>query len=313
MRVQAFVVVTVVLFGAASLQAKWFGERDVRDDPESFLNEEEWQLYSGVGQVECPVAKVKIDDVTGEELNDRITGRPIFVEDSIASTAFHVGSFSLLVTNSHAFAEDYWDEYSRTVRQRLVDPKLCVVVFYEYPTGKELEIIPIKEALIRWEVSTSFGDRSDDIALIKLTSESRFPSQFLPYRTGFGKGERAVNGQAINIVGFHGDLQKPKVKRKNSGFIWSARSGFNGELFAAQSGLPFKRLDRVVVGNYPASYGTSGSPIITSYGVVIGIHQGHADRKYQSGFSDRQFSPQNNYNLGILFDEQFDHDVQRMK
>lgn len=315
MRSKAFFAVMTVLFGAASIQAKWFGERDTRNDPESFLNDEEQRAFSGVGRVACPADQVQFKEGTRDLLWNFTADRPIFEKVNLVSTAFHVGSFSLLATNSHAFSEDYWDDISQSVRERLVDPKTCMVIFYEYSTGKELEVLPIKEALIRWSEPSSFGDTSDDIALIKLYNESKTPSDALIYDRDFSDDERLLDERpvTVTVVGFHGDLLQSYVKRKTSGFIYLSKLGFRHELNAERAGLPFKRAERTVVGDYAANHGASGSPIVGPEGLVIGIHQGSSNVKDVQGISLRTFNRQDNYNMAVLFDDQFHLDVQRMK
>jgi hypothetical protein len=290
---------------------KWFGSVDVRDDPKSnhsYLQPIEEAAYSGVGRVACIAWKQKFDESKRPILD--ASGTPVLEQVENRSTAFHVGSFDTMVTNAHALVQDSIDPVSKKVVEIKVPTKNCSAVFYN-AEGIEVDRVSIHSSYSRWDNPDLNGDRSNDIAILKLVRESATPTNALLHDTSYSG--KQLDGVRVSVVGFHGDVSNNKKIRKTSGLVYSASAGFNAELFARREGLPFKNRANVIIGDYASNHGTSGSPILDTKGNVIGIHQGHSDLKNSDGTSNRQFNKQNNYNMGILFDEQFHRDLERIK
>jgi len=296
-------------FLAGGLHPKWFGARDTRDDPGSFLTREESDYYSGVGRVECLATRIRIDKKTNRGAIDHATGLPETEDITRGVTGFHVGSFTLLATNAHAFEVDYLNVHARRIEKRMVEPEKCWVAFYHPGSGQLIEKVAIAGARIRWNEPGILGDRSNDIALVKLVREGNAATTTLPYEVDQAD---QMDGTNVTIVGFHSDLQRSTIVRKGTGTIYRAAPNFFGARAAAEEGLPYKNRRGVFVGDYPSNHGASGSPILNSNREVIGIHQGQADHEIK-GVSLRQFNHDHNYNIGIFLDKKFHQDVEEMK
>jgi len=284
--IAASVSICVGMFPATS-HAAWFGKNDPRYQSSAYISSPEiQQRYSGVGRIACPSKEFLIRD-------------GIKTSASGYSTAFHLGSFKIMITNAHAF---YEVNTRGSIVWNSIDPKHCRAVFYDY-SGNILEEIGIDRVFSRWDDKKYLGDWTEDIAIVVLAKESTIPTYHLPFHIS----DRPIgaSGNKVTVVGYSSDLNDSRVKRIGSGTIYPARAN---PVRDAKEG---RNRDGVVssftfVGNYPTGHGSSGSPIVSEAGKVIGIHQGSFRT---SGENSRKFNIDNNHNNGILFDNRFWNDL----
>lgn len=293
MRVILTSIALVALLSPA--QAKWFGDKDPRLDPSALVTDSERDFYSAIVRVFCPASK------------DGLPSKTYY------STGFHVGAFDIVVTNAHAFSES--KPNAKTGKSELVKVPFdrCKVEVLD-SKGYPLEEVAIQSVNSRWDDPDSFSDRSNDIAIIKLQHETKYPKTALPYRYFFDQGSPPIAaGERIDVVvvGFPQEIDCCTL-RKSFGFVERAPVKFPHREGAYKDGEPFRNSRYFVVGNYAASKGASGSPLLSN-GKVIGIHQGNFDGILPDGSKDRVYNPARNYNTAILFDERFYRDIQAAK
>jgi hypothetical protein len=256
--------------GRLRIPVKVFGV-DQRNEAGAFLNDQERRFYSGVGQVRCLTRNNTVN----------------------ISTAFHLGSFSTMVSTAHGF-------YSPGGRSR-VKAKDCNVLFYDNG-GQPLEIARVARLDIRWDRKGAFNDDTQDLAIIKLKRDSRLPRHYYLYRFG----QPLTGPTHVTLVGFHSQIENPTIVRKSPGTAMPAPRGFQHEMDARRNGQPFAHPELMAVADYDSSQGSSGGPVFDDTGRVIGVNKGATDNW------SSVFNPYDNYNLVVMFDAQFDADLKRM-
>lgn len=287
-------------------EIKWFGDRDVRNDRDSFLSNEEGLALSSVGRIMCnSVGKARKNN-DGSIAKDS-NGLPIIDQVSTYSTGAQIGSRSSVTTVAHIFTEEKIDlKTKKVIRVPLSDVESkCYFLIKNHATGAS-ERIPIGYVKSRWDEPGKFNDRSNDLAIIKLTRLSKIP------RSALIAGRALLSSAAptnVTMVGYHNDVNSPEIIRKTVGQIYKAGPELFHEKNAKELGGSFNS-SNVFVGNYAANHGSSGSPVFDAQGKIIGIQQGHRDRSLPNGESDRVFDRDENYNLGVLFDDKYFKDLE---
>lgn len=280
----AIAAISLGLFPSLT-HAGWFGKEDPRYDPKAYISSpEEQKKYSGVGVIQCPSHETIMKDGKLEKLFLKATG-------------FHIGSFQIMVTNSHAFYEkDPLTGYPKSA----VNPRECKAIFYDY-AGEFLEDVPVERIVSRWDDQKYMGDWTQDIAIIVLEKESTFPAYHVPFE--ISKSSMGPVRRNIHIVGYHLDVSDSKLKRIGFGTIFEPLPNNSRSVISQREGQAVSN-NMVFIGDYPSGPGSSGSPIFSDTGRVIGIHQGEMKRSVD-GVRSRDFDPTKNFNNGILFDQRF--------
>lgn len=254
--------------GQARMQEiKVIGEDERRLAAATSYTEVERKRYSGIGRIECPTKAGKIAFGTG----------------------FHVRDFKTMVTAAHVFRDPR--DGSK------LNPSSCSAVFYN-SDGTVRETIGIRSVKSRWDNPRLDGDRSNDIAMIKLVTESRTPEQIASLRYA----EVTSNIIDVTMVGFHSDMPtaaEKKMMRKLSGSAIQAPSDSLHILLAAKNRTAMNNPENLIVASYDSNHGTSGAPVFNAQGKIIGLNQGATDD------IAGQFNAKTSYNLAVRFDESF--------
>jgi Trypsin-like peptidase domain len=202
----------------------------------------------------------------------------------IETTAALVVSDQIVVTVAHAF-------YNKDTKDEELNPDDCVYVVYD----KDNDIIDrVKIAAInsRWVEDDRYYDDTQDIALVTL---DRPPEGHIkPLQLKLRPSEP---GTPITLIAFHIGIDGGGSR------VFSA-----GEI-VSKLGSDQEHNDTILIHNASAVKETSGAPLIdTKTGLVLGLNTGE---DYQpSKAHSREFDARHNYNRGIIFDDQFERDLQ---
>lgn len=242
------------------------------DDTIASFTSEEAVRYASIGRVECLTVRNTI----------------------FASTAFHAGGYRTMIANAHAFVD-------RQTKARL-DPLACMVRFYD-PQGAVREELTIVAYRSRWDVPGRFYDPSDDIAVMKLSGESRTTGEGSDFLSNYKLRDLEI----VTMVGFRGDLGEgqKRILRRSWGqaqFV-PPQSAWFSEYKTQRTHLA--RPTAVVAANYNAAHGTSGSPVYNSNADIIGMNVGY----YGSG---KYFDRATDFNYFLLLDRAVIADIRSL-
>lgn len=249
--------------------AKTFGQ-DSRLLSAASLSIAEKIKFSGVGQIECRASESRV----------------------YAYTAFLVGEGDTAVTVAHAFDYQKVDASGKPSRERARhNPDKCYFAIYQ--DGKAVDKIGIRFIMSRWDIPTIYEDPSEDIAVVKLL---RTPNMAVK-----------VPGLAVNptatllLVSYHADIENGAALRKVSGLSYQVPSGdFAMTKMAKASGISVSNFTNVYISDYDSDNNASGGPIYDPQSdKIVGIHMG----SYEPTEASSVFSPSNNFNFGVYFNE----------
>lgn len=234
----------------------------------AYLTPVEFQKYTNVGRIECP---------------DPDNAGRFYV-----TAGFITGGGDTVVTVSHAFYDPPRAGRSQTIR---IEPTSCSFATYN-SSGYPKDRISIRYAKIRWDITALYRDRSNDFAILKL---SRIPNHIVN-GPALGDGH-SLEGGDVALIAFHNDLSDLTVLRKTVGQLFR----ISGNEASLPNNVPRSNFVNMIKTNCDAGHGSSGGFYIDSKsGMAIGLHLGSfSPLKTEHG----EFSKENTYNFGVLFDE----------
>jgi V8-like Glu-specific endopeptidase len=247
-------------------RANVFGDDQRLEPAATTFFRTEGRLVSGIGKIACAVSG-----------------------GSWQTTAFQLGSYHTVVTNAHAFRADDGTH---------IPARSCAFVMY-YINGWVRETVAIDHVKSRWDEGME-GDITNDVAIVRLVSETRTPVVLPAYHLDYALRE----GEPVTIAGYPGDLgaANRNIIRRVHGRAWRAPADAVTFSWMRQRGIKLNSPQNLAVADYDTAHGTSGSPVYNAAGEVIGIHQG-------AHGNGGVFNPKSNYNKFLLFDARFKRDM----
>jgi hypothetical protein len=187
------------------------------------LSDQDFSTFSGVGMISCTV-----DGATR------------------SATAFLVGAFDIGVTVAHMFEKD-------------VSGAMPTDCFYNSmdSLGQVRERIPVSYVKSQWEAEAdAFGQPAKDLAVVRLSSPSRYAQKTMPL------GRFSGDAAPVVMVGYRIDLVADTMKHKARGTVYERRA--DGLVVSSVAGF---------VHDMDARGIAPGAPVIDERtGVIIGIH-----------------------------------------
>jgi hypothetical protein len=187
------------------------------------LSDQDFSTFSGVGMISCTVNGT-----------------------TRSATAFLVGAFDIGVTVAHMFEKD-------------VSGAVPADCFYNSmdSLGQIRERIPVSYVKSQWEAEAdAFGQPAKDLAVVRLSSPSRYAQKTMPL------GRFSGHAAPVVMVGYRIDLVADTMKHKARGTVYERQA--DGLIVSSVAGF---------VHDMDARGIAPGAPVIDERtGVIIGIH-----------------------------------------